>query len=868
MNGKPPPGAPARSAANFRWKLQLAMMLVVAAITALVLLAAQQNAEEANRQRFQIMFESSFDGVLERQNVRHDLVEERCRSIARNMHFRAALGDEDVKDLYDSAQGELRDVIRKIEPAEQPLATRSLQANFCRFLNAKGVVLPPPPEISLAPWEKDLAAAALPNDEQQIGFAIAPGSDGAMIPNEIFATPIIDANTGDKLGTLILGYDPSSLKPTHSKSSMKSGIWFDGRLTMPALAPATVPAVSQLLRENLRSAAVSETQANLEFDGEPQLVFAKILNPGSHFAPAYQICIYPVGEAIAAWHKLQWQIVSAGLLVLLAGLAASHLISRRLARPVEQLAVDSADHLAKREEAEAALVVTEKNYRSIFENAVEGIFLLSADGSLLSVNPAFARIFGYESPAGALEKGGPKAFRADPALATEFLRRVLAEGVVSNFECQALRRDDLLIWITLNGRAIAGPDGAILHLEGTVEDITERKQTANTLVALNIDLEKAVSDLRATQQQVVQQERLRALGQMASGIAHDFNNALMPIIGFSELLLARPEILGDGKKAGKYLDIIHTGAKDAANIVGRLREFYRANEQSDVFGAVDLNHLVEQVVTLTQPKWKDQAQADGTQINVQTDLQARLFARGEESALREVLTNLVFNAVDAMPNGGVITLRARTETNAAVLEVADTGTGMTPDVRKRCLEPFFSTKGARGTGLGLAMVFGILQRHEGTIDIESQLGKGSVFIVRLPLQETQAKSEKCENSAAEKPMRVLVVDDEPQVRDVLAAFLTADGHSVATASNGLEGLRAFRQSPCELVVTDKAMPGMSGDQMALAIKQFAPETPIVLLTGFSQFLETDTIPGIDVLATKPISMPNLRAAIRKAVKTA
>ena len=167
------------------------------------------------------------------------------------------------------------------------------------------------------------------------------------------------------------------------------------------------------------------------------------------------------------------------------------------------------------------------------------------------------------------------------------------------------------------------------------------------------------------------------------------------------------------------------------------------------------------------------------------------------------------------------------------------------------------------------MVFGILQRHRGSIDIESELGMGTKFIVRIPIHQADPEKERAvTEDPIQKPLRVLLVDDEPQVREVLAAFLTGDGHTVATACNGLEGIRAFREQPFEVVVTDKAMPGMSGDQMAVAIKQFSPRTPIVLLTGFSQFLEGDVIPGIDVLATKPISIPNLRAAIHKALAVA
>jgi CheY-like chemotaxis protein len=352
---------------------------------------------------------------------------------------------------------------------------------------------------------------------------------------------------------------------------------------------------------------------------------------------------------------------------------------------------------------------------------------------------------------------------------------------------------------------------------------------------------------------------------MASGIAHDFNNALVPILGFCELLQLSPNILSDRKKSLEYLDTIQTAAKDAASIVARLREFYRANQADEEFIAVSLQHLVKQAVNLTQPKWKDQAQANGVTIQLRTDFKMVPPIRGEESALREVLTNLIFNAVDAMPGGGTLWVRTRLAGDCGVLEVSDSGTGMTEEVRRRCLEPFFSTKGERGTGLGLSMVFGIVQRHGGSIDLQSELGRGTTFVLSFPLFREETEISKHETALSARPLRVLVVDDEAPVRDLLTAALTQDGHQVEVADQGVEGLRRFMDGKFDLVVTDKAMPGMSGDQMATAIKQVAPRTPIILLTGFGHFLDKEQLPSIDVLATKPIGVIALRDAIARAL---
>jgi signal transduction histidine kinase len=297
---------------------------------------------------------------------------------------------------------------------------------------------------------------------------------------------------------------------------------------------------------------------------------------------------------------------------------------------------------------------------------------------------------------------------------------------------------------------------------GSVENLTRRRRAEQDLVAANRELEAALRELRATQQQVIQQERLRALGEMASGIAHDFNNTLTPILGFTDLLLERPEILKDTGEAKRFLDLLRTSAKDAASIVRRLREFYRPLETNDEIAPVDLTTLVTQVVSLTEPKWRQQAQANGCTVQVETEISPIAPVAADESALREALTNLIFNAVDAMPSGGVITLRVTTEAEQALLQVRDSGTGMTEEVRQRCLEPFFSTKGDSGTGLGLAMVYGIVKRHGGTLDLVSQPGQGTTFTIRLPFAKPAEKSEAQENDVpvARSPLNVLVVDDE------------------------------------------------------------------------------------------------------------
>lgn len=381
----------------------------------------------------------------------------------------------------------------------------------------------------------------------------------------------------------------------------------------------------------------------------------------------------------------------------------------------------------------------------------------------------------------------------------------------------------------------------------------------------NAHLEKALGELRETQQQVVQQERLRALGQMASGVAHDFNNGLTKILGFSDLLLTSPEKINNPVKVREHVQMISAAAQDAVGVVNRLREFYRPRRATETFQATNLNELVQQAALLTEPRWKGQAQANGVAINMRTDLQDIPLITGDQSDLRETLTNLIFNAVDAMPQGGTITLCTRPVDQQVMLEVRDTGTGMTEEVRLRCLEPFFSTKGARGTGLGLAIVYGIVQRHGGSIDVQSAVGQGTTIRIRLPIgPASPAQTAQPKTEAPSKPLRVLVAEDEPIIRDIETEYLICDGHTVTTAANGREALEIFRTGRFDLVLTDRAMPEMNGDQLAEAIKQLSPDTSVILITGFADLVEgAYNKSAADMVLPKPFTQEVLRQAVAK-----
>lgn len=378
------------------------------------------------------------------------------------------------------------------------------------------------------------------------------------------------------------------------------------------------------------------------------------------------------------------------------------------------------------------------------------------------------------------------------------------------------------------------------------------------------ELEDALTEIKQTQKQVVEQERLAALGTMAGGIAHDFNNSLSIIMGFSELLLRDTETGMASADPRQSLLTILTAAEDAAKIVHRLRDFYRPDEADEQRVVIDLNQLIEQAISLTKPRWQTYAIATGREIAVRTDMAESATISGNPAELREVLTNMIFNAVDAMPKGGVMTIGTVMDEESLLLRISDSGIGMTEQVSRRCLEPFFTTKGEGGTGLGLSMVFGIIHRHGGTIQIESAEGKGTTFTMRLPAARADSELPAPVVHAASRPLHILVVDDQPVLCHLVCEYLQDDLHTVEMATSGRQAMELFRESEFDLVITDHVMAEMNGHQLATAIKALKPNIPLILLTGYadSALPDGNTCPeGIDLVLAKPLPRTALRRAL-------
>jgi len=406
-----------------------------------------------------------------------------------------------------------------------------------------------------------------------------------------------------------------------------------------------------------------------------------------------------------------------------------------------------------------------------------------------------------------------------------------------------------------------------------LRQVSEHVALATHQAQLYQALQRAYDDLRQTQQAVLQQERLLALGKMASGIAHDINNAISPIGIYTDMLLAHaPEI---SPQTRGQLEIIQRAIEDVSHTVARMREFYRAREPEQTLAPVDLNRLVLQVLDLTRARWSDMAQGRGVVIEPRLDLAPQLpTVLGVESELRDALTNLIFNAVDAMPAGGTLLLRTRTiapqgeppAVRTIQVQVQDTGVGMDEEIRRRCLEPFFTTKGERGTGLGLAMVYGTLQRHEAVIEIQSAPGQGTTVTLTFPVTTAPEHHEKTVEAVAEAPSRrILLVDDDPLVLEALRVIVEADGHDVVAAEGGQAGIDTFLAGlaagvPYHIVITDLGMPHVDGRKVANAVKASSPQTRVILLTGWGQRLldDGDIPPNVDGVLSKPPRIRELR----------
>ncbi len=460
----------------------------------------------------------------------------------------------------------------------------------------------------------------------------------------------------------------------------------------------------------------------------------------------------------------------------------------------------------------------------------------------------------------------------DDRLAMQTWLTTCISGATHNLQFRINRPDGTTRLILGRGQSAYNAENQLIHMAGTAQDITDRAQAETALATANQELQRTLQELQSNQAHMVQHARMSALGQLAAGIAHDFNNNLMPIVGYADLLLSKPEYLNNQEKARRFIGLIAKSAEDARQVISRIRLIHRS-EATAAFMPVNVAEIARSAMQLTAPHWEAELGATSVRIQFSTHLETQVLVLGDEMQLREALTNLILNAADAMPTGGVITLSTVTQAGDVVLSIADTGSGMTEEVKTHCMEPFYTTKGAKGSGLGLAMVAGIMERHKGRVEIDSTPGRGTTIRLRLP---AMAIGEPAVNQTSEKPpvdatpagLRILVAEDDEAGRDLLDEYLKIYGHAVDNAQDGREALEKLSTGTFDLVITDRAMSGANGDAVARAAKTCNPDTPVILLTGFGDLMHDadECPPGVDLVLGKPVSLEDLQHAIRKVMK--
>jgi len=488
---------------------------------------------------------------------------------------------------------------------------------------------------------------------------------------------------------------------------------------------------------------------------------------------------------------------------------------------------------------------SEEKYRTVVEGALDGVLVVAEDYQVKYVNERLAEILGYTK-----EELIGTDFRnylddeSKQLVTDRYVRRQSGEEVPHRYEFNVVQKDREIRNVEISSTIVKDSQGKV-----------------NTIAFL-----KDISEKKRMEEQLLQTEKLRALGEMASGVAHDFNNALAAILGNTQLLLytAKDEELRE------TLQIIEKVSKDAAQTVRRLQDFTRKRVHQELF-KLNVNSIVIDAIEITKPKWKDEVQGRGIHIEMVSNFEEVPPVEGNASELREVISNIIFNAIEAMPKGGKIAIRTFRRKEEVFIRISDTGTGMTEEVMRKVFEPFFTTKPFSNTGLGLSMSYGIIKRFGGEIDVESSIGKGTTFTISLPIG-VRGEEEAIPPSLIIKEgskAKILVIDDEESVRSVLSRVLSQVNHQVTVAENGEEGIRLFKEKEFDIVLTDLGMPGMSGWEVCREIKKMSPRTPVGMITGWGMEVGQDKMKEyeLDFLISKPFNLSQILSVLDETVQS-
>src|SRR6185295_4931121 len=428
---------------------------------------------------------------------------------------------------------------------------------------------------------------------------------------------------------------------------------------------------------------------------------------------------------------------------------------------------------------------------NILESARESIYAVDTEGNFKWCNTATLKGLGFQRSNFIGRPVLSMVYEGDRDLVREKLAAAL-QGVAQTYEMRYFSHDGQLRYARVDNSPLV-VEGQTTGVLGIARDITEQKEE---------------------RERAARADKLRALGQLASGVAHDFNNSLAAILGRAQLL--RRQV--NDPALVRNLDIIQTAAEDAAATVRRIQTFARKSAVKE-FELVDVAGLLNDAIEITRTRWQNEARIRGLEYDVRLNTEQGQFTYGSASELREVFVNMIVNAVDAMPRGGKMVITCRRKDERLQLHFSDNGMGMPDDVQQKIFEPFFSTKGAHGTGLGLSVSYSIIERHSGSISVVSKPGKGARFTIDLPAVGADSSSHDLSALSNAQRLRILVVDDEEPVRETLAEMLVAVNHNVELAGSGQEAVDKLRATAFDFVFTDLAMPEMDGWETARLIRK-------------------------------------------------
>ncbi len=470
----------------------------------------------------------------------------------------------------------------------------------------------------------------------------------------------------------------------------------------------------------------------------------------------------------------------------------------------------------------------------------QGICILDTEGRVVRTNRSIERIQGEKLSE--LVGRSPAVLFQDPLSFEKLLGRVSAS------DAEQVEKTDVNLMNSTGETYLA--DVNLVRL------VESGRWVGYLLVIEDITRKKAFSD------KIIQSEKLAALGTMAGGVSHDFNNLLMAILGHIQLIL--PQI--EDEEIRRRLQNMEKAVYDGSNTVRRLQRFTeRERDPKAVASIADIEEAIKDVVELTRPRWKNLMERSGRTIEIRMDLLPKCVAAINMSDLREVLTNVLLNSIDAMPQGGIITFRSFCQGEQVFLEISDTGIGMSKDVAERIFDPFFTTKGIGNSGLGLSVSWSLISRYGGDIQVKSKPGRGTTFTVKLTKAEAAKVQHVSKPDEGSSSYRLLLVEDDPEILNLLRDMLRLKGHRVVAVGDGEKALDIIASSDFDLVLTDLGMPVISGWEIAKRAKEKNPNLPVVMITGWGAQYEDAELAsrGVDLILAKPLSWDKLLSSIEK-----